>query len=1065
MKPIQLTLQAFGSYGEKTVIDFTKPKQNLFLITGNTGSGKTTIFDAIVFALYGETGSSFNKKDGLELQSQFVDLGISPYVELTFTETVGGVEQSYTVRRIPRHIRHLKRGSGITEEKESVSLILPDGTEFGQHTKETDEKLAEIVGLTKNQFMQVAMIAQGEFMDLLRATSAKKKEIFRKLFNTEIYEQIVQELNQRCKAKQKDIDRILAACQTEAAHILIPEEDPNTDILTELRDRICYSDKLNITDMEQLMEQLKGLCARIKQQHADAKQAVQTATQERDAALTASNKGKALSAAFIQLEKAQLTLMECDAAEPELQQTERLIREISAAYDVESFHHRWQDAKILLDKTNHALAAQLAGLPALTEAAQQAHTAEEKAKTELDAVSAQYTKVSEQVSKALSLFTQLDQAEQTLQKHTAVLHTAEQAQQKASTKLAEFETQEAVWKAQLEELSDADLHLAQWEVLLQEANDIRSDITSAKQQAKEVSRQRTQALNAAQAYQSARAEFQAANQAFDTLQTAFFDAQAGFIAKEKLLPGKPCPVCGSLDHPNPCVLEETHQHLTREMLEEQSAALELLRQTQEQASTASGSAAELLKEKESHLEKTVAKLRTRTAKALSTLPEQADLAVLDRAVDDWTTKLQEEGLLLKKAAATLAQLKQNLSASAETKQKLQQEVDDAKTKAHAAASDLTVSESKLDGLLQQKDYDCKQDALDALSEVDQAKQRAGTNYKNAHHALALAQDAKSSAEALIKKLRTDLPAQSADAEARETAYQEKRAEKALSEEDWMEVIRLHKKEEIELLQGKCNAQMQKKANAQGALDSAKNTIGDQVKPDLEQLEQDLLQADERLKRVQSALEAWNQIFTADTGAYQALLPIMEERVSVVTEYLKLDQLHKRLGGKNPGSHMDIETYVQRYYLQRILHASNVRLQEMSAGEFSLRMMNEAQAGDGKNQGLDLMVYSTVTGKEREVRTLSGGESFMAALSLALGMADQIQANSAAIHLDMMFIDEGFGSLDDQSRNQAVRVLQEMANGSKLIGIISHVTELKHEIDDQLVVTKDESGSHTHWSLS
>ncbi len=163
--------------------------------------------------------------------------------------------------------------------------------------------------------------------------------------------------------------------------------------------------------------------------------------------------------------------------------------------------------------------------------------------------------------------------------------------------------------------------------------------------------------------------------------------------------------------------------------------------------------------------------------------------------------------------------------------------------------------------------------------------------------------------------------------------------------------------------------------------------------------------------------------------------------------------------------MDIETFVQRYYLERILRAANHRFQEMSAGQFALRMVGAEQAGDGKNRGLDLMVYSEVTGKEREIRTLSGGESFMAALSLALGMADQIQEASASIHLEMMFIDEGFGSLDDHARSQAVHVLEQMAGGSRLVGIISHVTELKQELEDQLIVTRDEDGSHVRWQIS
>ena len=161
--------------------------------------------------------------------------------------------------------------------------------------------------------------------------------------------------------------------------------------------------------------------------------------------------------------------------------------------------------------------------------------------------------------------------------------------------------------------------------------------------------------------------------------------------------------------------------------------------------------------------------------------------------------------------------------------------------------------------------------------------------------------------------------------------------------------------------------------------------------------------------------------------------------------------------------MDIETYVQRYHLRRVLLAANARFREMSAGQFELRMVSDERAGVGGNHGLDLMVYSAVTGKEREIRTLSGGESFMAALSLALGMADRIHESAASIHLDIMFIDEGFGSLDDHARGQAIRVLKRMAGGSRLIGIISHVTELKQEIDDQLIVTKDEGGSHVRWN--
>ena len=181
-------------------------------------------------------------------------------------------------------------------------------------------------------------------------------------------------------------------------------------------------------------------------------------------------------------------------------------------------------------------------------------------------------------------------------------------------------------------------------------------------------------------------------------------------------------------------------------------------------------------------------------------------------------------------------------------------------------------------------------------------------------------------------------------------------------------------------------------------------------------------------------------------------------------YERLQSLYERLNGKRTGARMDIETYVQRYHLSRILDAANRRFRDMTEGQFELRMMPEEQAGQGKNRGLDLMVYSYATGLEREINTLSGGESFMAALALSLGIADQVQAGSA-VSLDMMFIDEGFGSLSANARTQAVQVLKNMSAGSKMIGIISHVTELQQMIEDQLVVTMDEKGSHIRWEIS
>ena len=231
------------------------------------------------------------------------------------------------------------------------------------------------------------------------------------------------------------------------------------------------------------------------------------------------------------------------------------------------------------------------------------------------------------------------------------------------------------------------------------------------------------------------------------------------------------------------------------------------------------------------------------------------------------------------------------------------------------------------------------------------------------------------------------------------------------------------------------------------------------------MEEKLKAAEQMLSEISQQAMRRSQRFENNQKTIQTIQVQWQHHQKALQTYAMYDRLYRQLSGNVSGSRMDIETYVQRTYLARILDAANARFLEMSSGMFELRMKELESAGEGKNRGLDFMVYSHVTGQTREVRTLSGGESFMAALSLALGMADEIQAHASGIQLDILFIDEGFGTLDDHARKQAIRVLQRMSTGTKMIGLISHVDELKQAIEDQLIVTKDNKGSHIHWQIS
>ncbi len=382
MKPIKLTMQAFGSYGMETVIDFSGLNQNLFLITGDTGAGKTTIFDAIVFALYGEASSEENRKDGVILQSQYVPESVEPFVELVFTEGEdgNGEEKRYTVRRVPAHRKTLtrgaKKGKSVRLVSGSVLLTMPDGSQY--EPKETDRKIEEIVGLSKQQFMQVAMIAQGEFMNLLRAKSDDRKVIFRHLFGTGLYDSAVRELKRRRYDADQEISLIRAEVQTIAAGIRIPdteeektENHPETgdaameagelcrggikpELCSQVRDGKSLIQDGNLSDLDHFLEGLSALTDALKEETGRLSEEERKASLLRDAAKEAVTKGQALSDHFAETEEAKKRAGELASLSGTNAEKEKLIQSLTAAYDIKAVYEPFSQAVKSLEKKKKA---------------------------------------------------------------------------------------------------------------------------------------------------------------------------------------------------------------------------------------------------------------------------------------------------------------------------------------------------------------------------------------------------------------------------------------------------------------------------------------------------------------------------------------------------------------------------------------------------------------------------------------------------------------------------------------------------------------------------------------
>lgn len=1062
MRPVKLSMQAFGSYGKRTDIDFNEPRQNIFLISGDTGAGKSTIFDAIAFALFGEASSEVNKKDGTELQSQFSEPSTEPFTELSFTEWCGGERLLYTVRRVPRHLRPLKKGIGLREEKETVSLLMPDGTEFSSNKKETDKRIQEIIGLTKQQFMQLSMIAQGEFMEVLRARSDEKKLIFRKLFDTEIYQRLTDELMNRRRDKLSGMSEIHTACVTEISHILIPEEYEAAERLEELKKKIVYSERINIADMEQLLTELSEVADWYREQLSIAEKEYKEGALRRDKARDAITRSEAVMKSYMQLQEAESVLSECEIRAEEMRSLEALIPDLRKAYEIRQSFFNLTEADRLLKELKDGIERESSALPGLERELFSAAERERSLFDELKNARGELAGARERADRALEAFRRRRELGEKLTKTEKELDIFKAQAERAKEELNGFMSRVKSLEAERDGLEGCELSLEKCKQRYNELKRLEGDYRNIKNKSAALIKEREEYGSLKARYVKKGEAFKKANESFLRAQEAFFDRQAGILAREKLRDRQPCPVCGSINHPAPAVLPEEHKGLSREYIDRLSAKVLSLRNEREEYAKEAGAKAELVRAAAEQLDMEREQLFNA---ALKYLPNISSCSELEAGLSDEMRALLNKGQELKKAVNRISELRGFLAESDRETEKRRHGLDEAKdraVKAERRAAELRV---EIETVREGVEFDSEASARESIISANRAAENVEKSYSREKAAYETKSSEKERAEERLRQYRTALPEREAESKRKREDYERLLLELSISETEWRKLCESYKREDIERLELKLKDYRERRLSAEAMARASRESIGDEPRQDISELksvlqneEAILYELGERVRYIKGGLGNAELV-------ENSLGPRLKEREEALREFTAIESLYSRLAGKLSGARMDIETYAQRYYMKQILHAANKRFLDMSAGQFELRMTGEEQAGEGKNRGLDLMVYSHVTGKEREVRTLSGGESFMAALALALGMGDRIQQRSAGIHLEMMFIDEGFGSLDEHSRAQAVRVLKRMAGGSRLIGIISHVTELKQEIEDRLQVTKDADGSHVRWQLS
>ena len=1065
MKPILLTMQAFGSYGEKTEIDFQKGG-DFFLISGDTGSGKSTIFDAMMFALYGEVSTNGSGKEN-ELLSQFVDVrNDKPLVSLVFTAHQHGQEETYKITRTPRHIRPAKRtGAKQQEEGETAELLMPDGSQYPGKLSDTNRKIEELVGLTADQFRKVVMIAQGEFMDFLRAGSKEKTELLRDLLKTDYYYQLSERLktlakekNTAAKTQRANMSFFAGRAVTEG----LPEEDAQA-LEAAKGTVIKAAEKLQPEQVDTLAEVLSDVCARLQLQQGELAKQQTAAQKDRDECMKRIEAAQPLMRRFKELEDAKKTLQECAAQADEIEKKRGLIGKIRDAWAIEPKYQRMKDAQKALTDAQRELAAKQQELPQLKQTAADAATLHQQMEKTKDAATTHCAEVETKVEKALKTFDALDEAEKALRQAEEADTKAKANAESAKKALDDFKHQEDAWRKQEAELQGAEAAYEVCKQQNQQYRDLKKSLEDLHGNQKDVQEKARQAAAAKDAYASATQKYQREQKAYDDYRLAFLNAQAGLLARE-LVSGKPCPVCGALEHPAPCQLTQENQQLNREQLEWRRKAADDAAKAQEEKAKESESAQVKLTERQKAAEEAERKL-VENAKNIRENVPMATAADVEAMLQAWLPELQSASKSVQAKVDALKKVRENLDGAKEKREQLEKAAADAQETAKSTENEKTTAATALD--IHKKElsggaYRTREDAVAQRTQAKEAKQKAEAAASQAAGKERQAQKAKTECRARIQQLDAEMPKKQADAEEFNQQYQQTMAEKSLDEAQWRQLAADYDAEEPDRLQKEASDFDQRKSKAEGQCATAQNAIAGREKPNMAKLEAASKAAESALKEVSDALEAAKHLRLNNEKVLEDLREGREPLAEACKAANTAQHLSDVMAGTESGNRMNLETFVQRSYMEKILRDANRRFRDMSNGQFELKLINVEDAGEGKNKGLDLEVYSIVTGKTRSVNTLSGGESFMAALSLALGMADQIQAATAAIHLDVMFIDEGFGSLSDNARNEAVNILKEMAGKQRQIGIISHVSELKDEIENQLIVKKDDRGSHISW---
>lgn len=1052
MKPIKLTISAFGPFRDKTQIDFRLfGSSGLFLVSGDTGSGKTTIFDAISFALYGNASGENRTTDSF--RSDYASGDEETYVELDFIHQ----DRTYSIKRNPSYKRNKKRGEGLTDEKPSASLTMPNGKVIDGYATVT-EKINEIIGLDWKQYKQIAMIAQGEFLQLLTAGSDERGAIFRKVFDTESYNIVQMKLKKKaiklkyqCEDLEKNIIQYLKGinCSKESIHndaINHWKETPDIHQLTKMMELLTLMLKEDKNLYDFIKEENDSLRKKISDKAREYTKAEQF-NQMFDALRQSEEKYQELLLLAHKMEEKESRHNQANKALYTVKPSEDLYnRSLREFGNLEADINNGQEIKKNLEEGFAKLKKELAKK-------EEEKPRIEKLKKEINRHEKElegHLLVGEEEKKKSTL----DEKEEKIKiKNKILIDNKEKL-------LEEMEQSQK----EIDEYSNSEKEILILENQLDSLKKEESELEKILQDTKGYKEERQRFTRYQEEYKVEEELYSKQHLIYIDKEKLFYREQAGILAAD-LQGGSPCPVCGSTEHPNKALTREGAPR--EEELRQEQKKLDQHREVMQ----AAGSKSANQKTKLDLLRKS---LRPKVKEFLDIdfeegISDTDEINNIESAANERMEfnigkkkdirkcYLQRQGEVEKreKASKRIIHIREEIAG-------IDESIEKSKDDLNKISSEINIIIGSINTLKKDLQYTSKEEAKKQAKETKELHDLLTEDLDRAEKEYRTCQQSLGNIKAVLEENKKRYKGKLEEVQQAKEEFHNRLIVSGFAQED---VIREDKykevlmtEEDLEILKDDIEKYKKQKENLSQRVKQLKRDTKDQVEKKLEDIKKDQEELDVQKSQCEEEINIIYSRINRNEEIQKNVQKEDKELTQFQEKYLTFNNLSRTANGELSGkSKIAFEQYVQAFYFEKVIYEANKRFYKMSNHQYALQRKEDTE-DLRSSAGLELEVMDYYTGKARSVKSLSGGESFKAALSLALGLSDIIQSYAGGIEMDAMFVDEGFGSLDSDSLEQAIETLNGLTTGDRLVGIISHVGELKDRIDKNIIIDKTMEGS-------